>query len=128
MNKEIIIPFISSIENIFYLDKYKNIVFISLSNPLFNLILLDFELNQINIIIELIYPLYQSLDLCDFRPIIKVIKSLKNNKLLLIVGQLFNVNDAHPDYNYQYDFKIIYNLNNFKIQLVEIYYIPKNDK
>ena len=105
MNKEIVIPFTSSIENLFYIDKYKNIVFIFLAFPLLNLVLLDFELNQINTIIDLINPLYIP-DIYEFRPIIKDIKTLKNNKLYLIGGQPPNVNDAHPD-NYQYDFKII---------------------
>lgn len=123
MNKEIVIPFIISIENLFYLDKYKNIVFISLSFPLLNLILLDFELNQINTIIDLINPLY-NIETCGFRPIIKDIKTLKNNKLYLIGGQPPNANDEHPE-NYQYDFKIIYNLDNFEIELAENYYIPE---
>jgi len=126
MNKEIVIPLTNgSIENLFYLDKYKNILFIFLAFPLLNLVLLDFELNQINTIIDIINPLYET-DIYEYRPIIKDIKILKNNKLCLIGGQLPNVNDAHPDYNYYYDFKIIYNLDNFEIECAENYYINNN--
>ena len=90
--------------------------------------LLDFELNQINTIINLINPLYPNY-ISLYKPIIKDIKVLKNNKLLLIGGQYHDVNAFHPDINYQYDFKIIYNLNKFDIEYAENYYIaPDKEK
>ena len=84
--------------------------------------LLDFELNQINTIINLINPLYPNF-ISLYKAIIKDIKVLKNNKLLLIGGQYPDVNAFHPDINYQYNFKIIYNLDKFDIEYAENYYI-----
>ena len=49
MNKTIFAPFENpSIEDMYYLKEYKNLVFVSLFRPLLKLLILDFELSQIN--------------------------------------------------------------------------------
>ena len=122
--KTMVIPFDSVIENIFYLDKYKNIVFIFLLYPLLNLIIFDFELNQINTIINLMKPYYQE-NIVRFRPKIKEIKVLKNNRLYIIGRQsIIKINDPEND---KHEFILIYNLNNFDIEYGAKYYISDKE-
>ena len=125
MQKTIDVPFYFIIENIFYSNKYKNIVFIFLFSPLLmlNLIIFDFELNQINTIINLIKPYYQE-NIFKFRPRIKEVNVLKNNRLYIKGMQtIIKIND--PD-NDKHEFIIIYNLDNFEIEFATKYY--KSDK
>ena len=121
MEKTIIIPFDKYIiEKLFYLKKYKNFVFVSLSIPLLDLLILNYELNQINTIIEFINPIYPYLDLYYFRPYIYDIEELKDNKILLIGNQHFE-SDYPPNISLKYYFKLILNLDNFVIEMAENY-------
>ena len=122
MNQTIFIPFDKpGIEKLYYLEKYKNIVFVSLFKPLLKLLTIDFELNQINSIIELTEPIYIPKDFYYFRPYIRDIKSIKNNKLLIIGGQHLEFG-YRPSYLLQYyKFNIIYNLDNFQIECADHY-------
>lgn len=123
MNKTISIPFEKpGIEKLYYLKEYKNIVFVSLYKPLMKLLLLDFELNQINIIIELTESIYIPKDFYYFRPYIRDIKAIKNNKLLIIGGQHLDIFSNPPVYLLQYyNFKFVYNLENFQIECADHY-------
>ena len=121
MNNTIIIPFEESIiEKVAELDNYKHLVFISISIPFLGLILLDYELNQINNIIELVDSIFPNKEFYYFRPFISDIIELKNKKLLLFGSQHYE-NDYPPSINLKYDFKLIFNLNNFEIELAENY-------
>ena len=76
-----------------YLEEYINIVFISLFKSLMKLFILDFELNQINTIIELIETIYIPQDFYYKRN-----QSHKNNTLLFIEGRhldFFRYNPLH---------------------------------
>ena len=123
MEKNISIPFDKYIiEKLFYLKKYKNFVFVSLSIPLLDLLILNYKLNQINTIIELINPIYPNLSFYYFRPYIYDIEELKNNRILLIGKQHFE-SDYPPSICLKYDFKLILNLDNFNIEMAENYKI-----
>ena len=92
-----------NIDNKFFMLKnLENILLIPCIEPYLNLIMFDYELNQVNTIIEL--------------PYIYDIKELKNNKLLLYGAQRYE-RDYPPSFSYKYKFKIIFNYNNFDIEL-----------
>ena len=121
IEKNIVIPFDKYIiEKLYYLKKYKNFVFVSLSIPLLDLLILNYELNQVNTVIELINPIYPYVSFYYFRPYIYEIKDLKDNKILLIGKQHFE-SDYPPNIRLKYDFKLILNLDNFKIEMAENY-------
>ena len=121
MNKTIFAPFEKpGIEDAYYLKEYKNLVFVSLFKPLLILLILDFELNQINTIIELTESIYIPNDFYFFRPFIRYIKSVDNNKLLIIGGQHLDEPGVNSDYLCQYyNFKIVFNLEKFEIEYAE---------
>ena len=121
INKTVYIPFDKGkIEKFYNLKNYNNIVFFSLRIPLLTLILLDYELNQINTIIELIDTCCPKENFFYFCPYIEEIKQLKNNKLLIIGNQHYE-SDYPPHIMLKYDFKIIFNFDKFEIDLAENY-------
>ena len=72
------------IENIFKPNNYKNKLLIFLAKPLFNLLIFDYKLKQIDTLIDLINPIIPFERLYCLRPYIYEIKELDNNKLILI--------------------------------------------
>lgn len=108
-----------NIDNKFFMLKnLENILLIPCIEPYLNLIMFDYELNQVNTIIELIKPIIPRDNFYEIVPYIYDIKELKNNKLLLYGAQRYE-RDYPPSFSYKYKFKIIYNYNNFDIELAE---------
>jgi hypothetical protein len=108
-----------NIDNKFFILKnLENILLIPCIEPYLNLIMFDYELNQVNTIIELIKPIMPRDNFYEIVPYIYDIKELKNNKLLFYGKQRYE-RDYPPSFSYKYKFKIIYNYNNFDIELAE---------
>ena len=108
-----------NIDNKFFILKnLENILLIPCIEPYLNLIMFDYELNQVNTIIELIKPIMPRDNFYEIVPYIYDIKELKNNKLLFYGKQRYE-RDYPPSFSYKYKFKIIYNYNNFEIELAE---------
>ena len=105
------------IENIFSLNNYENTVLIFLANPLLNLLIFDYELNQVNTIIDLINPFIPLKDMYGLRPYIYQIKEL-NNKNIIFFGSQRYIDYCYPDFN-KYEFKILFNYEKQKIEIAE---------
>ena len=73
----------------FILQNLENILLIPCIEPYLNLIILDYELNQVNTIIELIKPIVPRDNFYEIVPYIYDIKELKNNKLLFYGKQRY---------------------------------------
>ena len=105
------------IENIFSLNNYENTVLIFLAKPLLNLLIFDYELNQVNTIIDLINPFIPLKDMYGWRPYICQIKEL-NNKEIIFFGSQRYIDYCYPDFN-KYEFKILFNYEKQKIEIAE---------
>lgn len=91
---------------------YENFIFISLKEPLLTLVLLDYELNQVNIINKLTNMIYQWY---DYIPYIYEMEKINQNQWLL-KGNHENDTSSHWWIDNNYDFEIILNLNTFEIE------------
>ena len=112
-----ILPIIE-LDKFFELKNYENIILISCLRPYLNLIIFDYELNQVNSIIELINPFVPNENFYKFIPYIDDIEELKNNKLLLYGNQKYE--KSYPPFPpNKYKFKIVFDLINFRIDLAE---------
>jgi len=109
-------------------DKYKNKIFLSLSVPLFTLLLLDCKLNQINTIIEVINPICKRIDVFfHFLPFFVGIEELNDNKILLI-GSEHHYYDYPPSIHGYYNrFEIIFDLNKCEIENAKSVNEEEND-
>lgn len=97
------------------MENYENFIFIFLKEPLLTLVLLDYELNQVNTIIKLtniIYLLY------DYIPYIYEMEEINQNQFLL-KGTHENDTSSHYRVDNNYDFEIFLNLNTFEIESFE---------
>ena len=94
---------------------YENFIFISLKEPLLTLVLLDYELNQVNIINKLTNMIYQWY---DYIPYIYEMEKINQN-LWLLKGTHENDTSSHWWIDNNYDFEIILNLNIFEIEWAE---------
>ena len=101
------------IETIFKLNNFKNILLIFLAEPLLNLLIYDYKLNQVDTIIDLINPIIPFRILYCWRPYIYEIKELDNNKLIFYGSQRM-----YHTYK-SYYFKIIFNYKNLDIEMAE---------
>ena len=101
------------IETIFKLNNFKNKLLIFFREPLLNLLIYDYKLNQVDTIIDLINPTIPFGILYCWRPYIYEIKELDNNKLLFYGSQRLY------DYYKKYYFKIIFNYKKLDIEMAE---------
>ena len=105
------------LDDFFYLKNYKNIILISCYKPLLCLMIFDYEINQVNTVIEIINPIIPKNAFYDFAPYIYDIQELKNDKLLLYGSQTYERN--YPLFSKKYNFEIIFDFKDFKIDLAE---------
>ena len=105
------------IDTLFKLDNCKNTIFIFMAKPLLNLYLFNYNLIQVDTIIDLINPVIPLEMYYDYRPFIYEIKDLKNKKLLFYGSQLFT------EYYWieikEYDIKIIFDYEELNIEFAE---------
>ena len=101
------------IDSIFKLNNFQNELLIFLAEPVLNLLIYDYKLNQVDTIIELINPIVPFSILYSWRPYIYEIKELDNNKLIFYGSQRM-----YHCYK-KYYFKIIFNYKNLDIETAE---------
>ena len=86
-----------------------------MAKPLLNLLIYDYELNQIDSIIDLINPIIPFEILYCWRPYIYYIKEINENKIMFYGSQR-----KKEIYDFKkYDFKIIFNYKDLNIEMAD---------